>query len=163
MQKVSSGNRSAFTMLELIVVMVLLGLVSAIAMVSVVGHIEQSELARIAQQIANADRKEREATRLSPFPGGLAYEPSKQRLQYLSSGQRIEMASRVKIAEFVAMRNGPGSGDVLFNQSGQSQTYAIRLQSQRGATQWILIVGMTGQVIVSDHTEQVRALLALGS
>lgn len=162
MRKPSSLQSRAFTMLELIAVFVVLGLISAIAMISVLGHLDQSELIRISQLVANADRKEREATRRSPVPGGLTVERSMQRLRYMSSARTIDLGRNVKIAEVIVSSPKSRDNTILFSQSGQSATYAFRLESKRGALNWVLIVGLTGQVLFSDSSDEVRSLLAMG-
>ena len=162
MRRPNSKDRRAFTMLELIAVLIVLGLISAIVMISVVGHLDQSELVRISQLIADADRKEREAARQSPIPGGLIIEKSKRSLRYSSSVRTIDLGSNVRLAEVILSSTAFGNDRVLFSQSGQSSTYAIRLESKRGASTWVLIVGMTGQVLFSDNSDEVRLLLAMG-
>lgn len=149
-------------MLELIAVFVVLGLISAIAMISVLGYLDQSELTRVSQLIANADRKEREATRRSPLPGGLTVERSMQRLRYECSARTIDLGRNVKISEVIVSTVSSGDDTILFSQSGQSATYAFRLETRRGALNWVLIVGLTGQVLFSDNSDEVRSLLALG-
>ena len=162
MQKTSSCSPSAFTLLEMIAVLVLLGLISTIAMISVTGHLERAELGRISQLLASADRKERDASRQSPFPGSMTLDPSKKRMLFRNSGRTLDVGKRIKIAEVVI--NGPHAdeGTISFTQSGQSQTYAVRLESQRGASTWVLVVGLTGQALFMESTNNVRSLLAMG-
>lgn len=170
MQRPNKRIRLAFTLLELIAVLVLLGLISTIAMFSVVGHVEQSELVRLSQELASADRKERYASRQSYLPGGLVFDRSKQRFQYQNSKRTIEVGKRIKTADFIinTLQSDKQSdtqsdkGSVLFAQSGQSPTYAIRLESSRGAMRWVLVIGMTGQVLFTDSIEDVRSVMAMG-
>ncbi len=152
----------AFTMLELFAVLIVLGLISTIALISVRGHLDQSELMRMSHVIALADRREREATRLSPTAGGLTIDRSKQRLRYSCSARIVDFSRNVRLAEVIVSSPTFGSDGILFSQSGQSSTYAFRLESQRGASNWVLIVGLTGQVLVSDNSDEVRSLLAMG-
>jgi len=162
MRKEGSRKQPAFTLLEMIAVLVLLGLISTIAMISVIGHLEQTELGRVSQLLANADRKERDATRHSPFPGAMTVDRSKKRVQFLSSGRTIDFGKTVNIAELIVNGYSSADGTISFTQSGQSPTYAIRLESRRGAICWVLVIGMTGQVLFTDSTEDVRSLLAMG-
>ena len=152
----------AFTLLELFAVLIVLGLISTIAVISVLGHLDQSELMRMSHLLASADRKEREATRLSPIAGGLSIDRSKQRLQYSCSARTVDFSRNVRLAEVIVGSPTFGNDGILFSQSGQSPTYAFRLESRRGASNWILIVGLTGQVLVSDNSDEVRSLLAMG-
>jgi prepilin-type N-terminal cleavage/methylation domain-containing protein len=160
MQRIDS--RSAFTLLELIAVLVLLGLISTIATIVVTGHLEKAELGRITQLLAASDRKERDASRQSFVPGGLYYDRSKQRFYFKNSARTIEMGNSVKIAELVVIGPTTESGSILFTQNGQSQTYAIRLQSRRGAAIWLLVAGLTGQVRLSENTDEIRSVLRMG-
>lgn len=162
MQRPNSRKRRAFTLLELIAVFIVLGLISSIAFISVVGHLDQSELVRVSQMLSNADRKEREAARLSPIAGGLTIEKSRQRLRYSCSARTIDLGRNVRLAEAIVSSPSYDDQAVLFSQSGQSHTYALRLESRRGAMNWLLIVGTTGQVLVCDDSDQVRSLLAMG-
>ncbi len=152
----------AFTMLELFAVLIVLGLISTITVISVIGHLDQSELLRMSHLLANADRKEREATRQSPIAGGLAIDRSKQRLRYSCSANTVDFSRNVRLAEVILSTPVSGNDGILFSQSGQSSTYAFRLESRRGASKWVLIVGMTGQVLVSDNSDEVRSLMAMG-
>ncbi len=163
MQRASRTARTAFTLLELIAVLVLLGLISTIAMISVIGHLERSELIRVSQLLASADRRERDAVRQSPFQGGVTLNRSSQRIKYRCSGRTIDVGKRVNIAEVIVHSPSTDENTVLFSQSGQSPTYAIRLESRQGALCWLLVIGMTGQVLVTDSTDEVRSILAMGS
>lgn len=162
MRKAISNTRRAFSMLELIAVVVLLGLISSLGIVSITGQLDQARLIHASQAIAEADRKERIASRLSPVPGGMTIEKSKNQLRYRNSFKTIALGKSVKIAE-VVLGSFATDKNVLFSQSGQSATYAIRLESRRGANLWIVIVGMTGQSIISDSSEEVRSLLAMAT
>jgi len=161
MQKPSSSGRHAFTMLELIAVIVMLGLISAIGFMAISGPLDQSQLTRMSQAIADADRKEREFSRQSPLPGGLTIEKSKGLLFYRASDRQINLGSRLKITDVIV--NSPtGDEAISFSQSGQSPTYAVRLESRRGASIWVVFVGISGQVIFDSSAINVRTLLAMG-
>lgn len=158
----SKTHPRAFTLLELIAVFIVLGLISSITMLSVIGHLDKAELIRVSQLIASADRKERDASRTSPFPGGLTIDKSMKRLQYSNSARSVDLGPNVKLAEVIMSPPHSSNDVILFSQSGQSLTYAFRLESRRKAMHWVLIIGMTGEVRITDNTVDVRSLFALG-
>jgi len=162
MQSKNNALRRAFSMLELIAVVVMIGLISAMAMLSVGGQLDQVRLNRASQSIANADRKEREASRQSPTPGGLSIDRVKQRLRFSNSKHTLSLDARLKLGEIIVSPVSMDRGSITFAQSGQSPTYAIEMKSRRGASQWIVIVGMTGQTWLTDDTAEVRSLMAMG-
>lgn len=162
MQNQNKLNRSAFTMLELIAVLVMLGLISSFGMIVVIGQLDQSRLTHLAQTIANADRKERDASRKSPTAGSLTFDKSMRRLRYQNSAHRIDIKDDLKIAEVIIGSGKSNERSILFSHAGQSSTYAMRLETKRGSTNWVVVIGMTGQILFSDDSTQVRSLLALG-
>jgi prepilin-type N-terminal cleavage/methylation domain-containing protein len=162
MRNQSNPARQAFTMLELVAVLVMLGLISAFGMFAVSGQLDQARLSHLAQSIANADRKERDASRKSPTAGSLTFDKSMRRLRYENSVHTIDLKDNLKIAELIIGSGKSNERSVVFSHAGQSSTYALRLESKRGAMNWIVVIGMTGQVLFSDDSNQVRSLLALG-
>ncbi len=162
MRNQSKAARDAFTMLELVAVLVMLGLISTLGMLAVSGQLDQARLNHLAQSIANADRKERDASRKSPTAGSLTIDKSMKRLRYENSDHTIDLKDNLKIAELIIGSGKSNERSVIFSHAGQSSTYALRLESKRGAMRWIVIIGMTGQVLFNDDSNEVRSLLALG-
>ncbi len=149
-------------MLELVAVLVMLGLISAFGMFAVSGQLDQARLSNLAQSIANADRKERDASRKSPTAGSLTFDKSMRRLRFKNSVHTIDLKDNLKIAELIIGSGKSNERSVVFSHAGQSSTYALRLETKRGAINWIVVIGMTGQILFSDDSSQVRSLLALG-
>jgi prepilin-type N-terminal cleavage/methylation domain-containing protein len=162
MPRPSRERSQAFTLLELIAVIVVIGLISVVGMTVVSGHLDQAELIRVSQSIVNADRKERDVSRQSPVAGELTIERSRKRLRFRNSGQTISLGSNVNITETIVRSSDSSNPTILFSQSGQSESYAVRLQSRRGASKWILILGISGQVLVRDSSDEVRSWIAMG-
>jgi type II secretory pathway pseudopilin PulG len=162
MRSKEKGYRLAFTMLELIAVVVMIGLISAVSMISIGGHLDQAKMIRTSQEIARADQKERDAARQSPLLGGLTIDKGKQRLQFIRSGKTIAMGDNLKFNGPLIMPTSSGSRTIAFSQTGQSPTYALQITSKRGASRWVVIVGTTGQAWFSDDSDQVRSLMTMG-
>jgi prepilin-type N-terminal cleavage/methylation domain-containing protein len=154
-------HRQAFTMIELIVVIVLIALISTVGISALSGHIDQSRLVRATQTIADADRKERDAARQSPVPGGLSIDEANHRLRFLCSNQQIDLSDRFELSAVLVFPM-PSNPIISYSQAGQSVSYAMQVRSKRGTSRWVLIVGMTGQVIFSDDENEVRLWMTMG-
>jgi type II secretory pathway pseudopilin PulG len=162
MQKRSRARRTAFTFLELIAVVVLIGLVATLGAISVTGYSDQAILHQTARAITLADSNERLASRKSPIPGELQIEKSKGRMRFRNAGRMLILDDRVSISDVIVFP--PASQrSVRFSQSGQSPTYAIGLKSKRGATRWVVVVGVTGQPWYLDSADDARSMLALAN
>jgi Tfp pilus assembly protein FimT len=59
-----------------------------------------------------------------------------------------------------AGRYDEGTVEIVYSRSGRSATYALRLVTAEQPV-WIVVSGLTGQVTVRDHEEQVDNLFAL--
>jgi len=149
-------------MLEMIAVIILIGLISTLGMTTLSGHIDSARLIRTSNAIANADRLEREMCRQSPIPGELKIEKRKGRMSYKNSMKNVAIADGVRISEVILGSQDSNRESVLFSQSGQSATYAVCLTTRRGAINWVVVIGLTGQVLFYNDTDKVRSLLSMG-
>lgn len=154
---------SGFTLIELLVVILLVGLMATITSLVVSGQIDQSRLNEAVDRIILADQKERSEVRKSPTPGGLQLDRGGRLLRFQSSAQTVRLDRSVRVADTIVSGVQAGGESVQYSQSGQSATFAIRLQTTQGASKWILIIGATGQALVRADTNDIRRLIAMGS
>ncbi|MEQ1824851.1 MAG: prepilin-type N-terminal cleavage/methylation domain-containing protein [Pirellula sp.] len=154
---------SAFTLLELMVVILLLGITAVLGMVSTSGYVDQSRLTRAVQSIVQADHHERQVSRHSPLPGELEIDRPKGSLRFKNSRRTVDLVDNLKLKEIVVGSSSLVRQSISYSQSGQSPTYAIGLESKRGATKWIVVIGMTGQVIHCNDADEARRWIELGS
>jgi type II secretion system protein H len=152
-----------FTLIELMVVIVLVGLMAAIASVPIADQIDQSRLDGAIDRIVQADQAERTSVRTSPQPGQAMLDSTRRSMQFLSSSKRVEFGRTIQIAEVLVVGNNAAMSPIVYSQTGQSRTYAIRLQTARGASKWLMIIGNTGQTLIRKDANEIRKLFALGT
>ncbi len=158
----TAHQRVAFTMLELIVVVVILALLAGLGYLSIRSQLDYAAMNRAIGLLADADRKERRAAMQSPQPGELAILKSKQLLSYRASKSDLQLPGGVQIAEaFVSSPSGRAES-INFSQTGQSATYAMHLKNARGGSRWMIVIGASGQVLIRENTNEARTLIALG-
>lgn len=152
-----------FTLIELMVVILLVGLMAASTSLIVSGQMDQSRLNEAVDRIILADQKERSEVRRSPIPGGMQFDRGGGLLRFQSSDQTVRLGRSIRVADAIVSGGPQGWGDVQYSQSGQSVTFAIRLQSTQGASKWVLFIGATGQALVRADSNDIRRIMALGA
>jgi type II secretory pathway pseudopilin PulG len=169
-----NDQRLAFSLIELVAVILVVGLMLTLTTVSLSNYVDQSNLIHFSRLIAAADQKERASSRKSPTPGRITINsgPSKTMnrklvgkpdvcVTCLNAKRVIYPSNSVRIAEVIVDGVGKRESQLTVSRSGQSRTYAIRLESHGGASLWIVVIGVTGQTIYSDDSTYVRRLLNL--
>lgn len=158
----ANRQRHAFSLLELIVVVVLLGMLALLGLVSLRGYLDSTLLARSLYSIAHADAKERSASRQSPVAGRLEFDKTKLQVVCRNSKNRMMLGNHIERIEVITPSNQDATQrSISISQSGQSSSYAVGIQSRRGATRWLVVIGMTGQTIECQNKEQARDWMRL--
>ncbi len=165
-----SHDRIAFTLIELVVVMVILGILAALVANSLSGVVARQQLSRAAQTIEMFDAKARREARRRRLPTEALIDRTRGRLTIDRIGRgdngspesTYRLPRQVKIKEVRMRRQGVVGTQVEIdiNRFGQSPTYAVELQ--RGETsRWLVVLGLTGQVISLDSEGEADAILSL--
>lgn len=163
-----SIRRRAFTLIELVVVLAILGMLTALASLSLGGVMDRYQLGCAAEAIESWDgRIRRDASRSRAIIEAVI-RPEKNEFLILDSpsaanaGQiTTSMPGKVEIVGVKTQRRVVSGRDtpIRFNKQGRSPSYAIELK--RGTmTRWLIILGFSGQVIAVDQEEDVDALLS---
>ncbi len=157
-----------FSLIELMVVIVLLALVSTVGAVSVAGPLDAARLARLADQLESADHRERSLARVSPVPGGIEFDRIGKRLHFALSNRTIDLKqTSIDVNDFWVAQPVTGGAPassrrgslVPYGQSGQSLTYAVKLVTRRQQVSWWVVLGDSGQTLVTTDEGKVRWLL----
>ncbi len=75
----------------------------------------------------------------------------------------IQLPSSVRLDEvqFIAKDTQPTDTDLNFSTQGRSQTYALRFIGPDEQVQWIVILGLTGQVVKINDDIDIQAISAM--
>ena len=161
-------RRGAFTLIEVMAVIVLLGLMAGAVTWSFARNVRGASRETAMSQVMRADRMARLAARRFGRPCVLRIDIGAQRVwRVVEVGSRIEKSpatsvsgcrlDRIAIAGAVA---DSGIVDVPYSTAGHSASYGIRLvrQDWRG---WLIFCGLTGQATVIENEQEAQNLLSL--
>jgi prepilin-type N-terminal cleavage/methylation domain-containing protein len=158
--------RNAFTLIELVVVIVIMAILSTIAAVSLSGTMGKYDLSRAAETIERFDANARRQARVTQAPVTMTIERTKGRLKVDVAGRdrdaTYRLPGRVTIGS-IRLHRRFVAGTVFaasVSADGQSPTYAVELSRGR-MTRWLVFVGVSGQVVQAENEDQVDALFTL--
>lgn len=159
-------RRSGFTLIELAAVMVLVAILAATVGISLRGRVTKLRLETIANRLENLDRQTRDLARRQRQPMRLRIDTTSGTVEQGFASQtaplkRVRVGEQVDIDQLWLPRGRrSGSGDILISAAGQSSTYALRLSSESGQRAWLLVCGLSGQVVRVESDEAIQSLLA---
>jgi prepilin-type N-terminal cleavage/methylation domain-containing protein len=162
----------AFTLIEMMVVVILIGLLSGAAMLSFTKPLRARRARQAVEELASFDGSARQAARNFGRDVEIVFELSADRTELsrreltpepretfrasLPTGFHVE---HVRTAEQTA-----STGDVVIRCSprGLSRSYAVRVVGPE-FDQWLLVAGLSGQVSVVSDESKVESILAGGA
>jgi prepilin-type N-terminal cleavage/methylation domain-containing protein len=158
--------RNAFTLIELVVVIVIMAILSTIAAMSLGGTMSRYDLVRATETVQRFDANARRQARATQAPVAMTIDRNKKRLKVDADGADRDAAyklpGRVTISNIRLHRRFVTGGNfaVTVSPDGQSPTYAVEL-SRGDMKRWLIFVGVSGQVIEAQNEDEVDALFAL--
>lgn len=177
-RKIRHVKAAAFTLVEVMAVVVLLGLAAAATAWSMAGEARQRASADAIDRIAHADGMARSAARRLGTPFVLRVDLERQQIvrasrpegsathaQHIGPALRID---RVMIAQTSGVETAEarvierGSVEIAYSTAGACATWAARLvNDETDKARWLVCAGLTGQMSVIDHDEQIEQILAM--
>ncbi len=158
--------RNAFTLIELVVVMVLLALLASLTVYSLSGTMDRQRMSQAIETVEMFDARARRAARSSRCTITATIDPRRGELSIDTNreGQDVSyrLPSRVTVSDLRFGKTSVAGRESRFkiNGQGRSATYAIQLQ--RGElTQWLVVLGISGQVVALKSKGEVDAILSL--
>ena len=161
------GDRSprrAFTTVEMLAVLVLAGLLAALATLSLAAPLRAADRQRVADRIAFADPLARNAARTAHCSGKIGFESEASRV--LDSGTRpprelYRLPAGWRLDRLLKSRGGESSDAmaVAVSAAGLSCSYAVRISSGE-ASEWIVINGITGRAEEFEDEQKAIEMLA---
>jgi prepilin-type N-terminal cleavage/methylation domain-containing protein len=165
-------RRRAFTLLEVMAVVVLLGLTAGAVAWSFAGHVRHASRDAAVSQFVRADRLARLAAQRQGRPCALRIDLTTQRLvrhmgapteapaeQAHSATLAGGRCDRIVVAGTAASTAPAGIVEIPFSPGGRSPSYAVRLVFSERAL-WLVFSGLTGQATVIENEQHAHNLLA---
>ncbi|MGI9472561.1 MAG: pilus assembly FimT family protein [Rubripirellula sp.] len=158
-------GRDAFTLIELVIVIVIMAILSTLAVVSLRGTMDRYLISQAAETVERFDaRARRDASRMRQ-PIRAAIDRNRKRLTIDTPGPgnaKYHLLNRVEIGKVRLSRRVTVGNQfkIQFSREGASPTYAVELR--RGEmSQWLLVLGTSGQIVPLRNEGEVDAILSL--
>ena len=157
--------RTAFTLIELMAVIVLMALLSATATLMVRAPLAKAKQDQAIAQIRFLDATARDRAR----------QGEQVRLEFdlqasvatLIDGQGEEIVNRVALSDkpYQVMIMGAEKTDdshrwVCYDQFGKSRSFAAQIGDQSSTNGWLMVLGMTGQTYMLNEKGAVHAIIS---
>ena len=156
--------RFAFTLIELVVVVVIIALLSSLAVMSFGGTMDRYALNRAAETVQSFDSRARRDARTSrtAVTGTIERRRDTFRLGQGRQAPEFHLPRAVNIADIRVDRRAVSAAEVQlqFNSDGVSPSYAVQLQRGESSL-WMVVLGVSGQVVTLQSEREVNAILAL--
>ena len=159
-------RRSAFTLLELLLVLVLLGLMAGAATLKLVPLVQTGALEATLKRLEELDRLARHRARSARAASRLVFDfDGGGARQVDAAGNASGAPVRLGRCRLEEVRTHDGrwrSGTCAVNVSplGLTQTYALRIRGGEGSTRWLLFAGLGGECEVIDDDSKVERVFA---
>lgn len=153
------SDRNAFTLLELIVTLAVIGMMVGLTSLSLRGHFVRAALMKSSLTASEADRQARLLAQSNPNGiVSLELRPQSSQIVLRPTGRTFSLPTGVRISVDTLGANTPSGGAVPFYGNGTSPSYALKLE-RSGSNSWLTVLGITGQCILCDEELEVRELL----
>jgi len=170
-------TRDAFSLVEVITVLVIVSLVAASVSLRLAGPVRRAALDDLAGRIAAFDRRARVSARRHDRDMQMAFDLSRGEVACAAVGDAGEAERRGSTvamprgcrlaALFMAGAAGAacqettvGRAVVRVSRRGLSPSYAVCIETERGERAWLLAAGLTGEVTRVDDGAAVREVFA---
>lgn len=149
--------QTAFTLVELLVVLVIIGLLMSVTTLSFKGPYQAAQLQNAVEQMQLVDRHIRDYCRRHSLATDLVIDLDAGTIEIRTNGKEQDglfhaISNPIKLDRVWTAQGLAQAGRIIIHVSplGQSRTYAIRLRNAAGATQWVLFAGITGKSRQAD-------------
>jgi type II secretion system protein H len=148
-----AGNSRGFSLLELLVVLLLLGLMTTIVVPSLDRGLKKREVRKSAMKLAATARSLRSKAIYESTPQRLIFDPVENSYQ-VSRGKKVLLSSDLKI---LAVEGGEALGggvrQFLFFPNGSAYGGEVRIAGGPGASYIIRLLPLSGRVVVKQGNE----------
>lgn len=171
------ARQSGFTLLEVMVVMLLLAVAATMTWGPIAARVRTASLRRFQAELAEYDAAQRAATRSVGMragntnevligsthsyielvsgrgaPAELSYDADQNCFLYSETARILSPPSGVQLTAFrrwhPVLCRWIDVDAIGYNRSGQSQTYALRVETASGRPSWLVVLGTSGRTTV---------------
>ena len=158
-------ERKAFTLIELVIVILIMAVLSTLAVLSLGGTMDRYQLSRASEAIELFDARARRDARKSRQPIRATIDRKHQRLVIDTPGPgntqyrwpRSVEINKIRLRRRVTVGN---NFEIRFNREGGSPTYAVELKRGK-MSRWLVVLGASGQFVPLNSEGEVDAILSL--
>lgn len=155
-------HRTAFTLIELTVVLVVASLLASLTALSLRSYVDRAELARAVDSILAADRQARRLALVSPQASvSLRLEAAQILVVMGPQSRKFSIPKSMTLGRFEVrspQRGLHADESIRFASNGVSSSYLMQV-GRRDSRAWIVVLGVSGQAIRCDNLESARELL----
>ena len=158
--------RSGLTLIELLAVVSILGILTAATAWNLQPRLETARMSNLLDKIAELDHRARDLAERSGQTVTLNVHVKDGEIRIANDD--APLASHVRLPrgfQISQLRIGKktkrfGRSQILISRHGQSVTYGLLLESPTQVHRWLIVVGMSGQVLERKDDRHVDAILS---
>ena len=165
------GFRRAFTLIEVMAAVVLLGLLTAAVALSFAGPIRRARAAEAVEQVRYLDASSRAYAKRFGRPVEMRFDLDEGRMERREGGRfggdakysaTVASPIRIEVLRRPNRREESGEVGVPVSPLGISPTYAVKLAAgpEGAPAQWVVVSGLSGEVRTLSNDAQVDAIFA---
>jgi prepilin-type N-terminal cleavage/methylation domain-containing protein len=163
-------KRHAFTLIEVIAVVVILGMLVGVASMNLRGHLNRIKMIQAVGLLEEADRFARSIARKEHLPLEMTFNRKSSTIRVRSAaGSASKPISRLwKLPTGITIskiRDAQGSNEshekqIVISANGTSMMYAIGLVGTNRSATWLVMLGFSGQLVRMENDADVAAMFA---
>ncbi len=160
-------HHRGFSLIEMLAVLLILALIAGSVAVSLGGAAQRARLEDAVSRFEFYERSTRERAQSKSEPLQLVYKLKSGYVERVTdstqklSGQQLGLPPGFTIDQVWTRQERIIEGEVgmLYGSNGCAATYAVMISGLDRQSTWIVVVGLSGQVLETDDVDKVRAIL----